>query len=74
MTPTEFRAALARLQLSQLGAARLLQVDGRTARRWAQHGVNGPTAVLLRLLLNGKVRLRDIEAIHDDEGDENANA
>lgn len=35
MTPTEFRAALARLNLSQAAAARVLGVDARTARRWA---------------------------------------
>lgn len=36
MTPTDFRAALARLGLTQAGAARLLGVDERTARRWAR--------------------------------------
>ena len=36
VTPTDFRAALARLGLTQAGAARLLGVDERTARRWAR--------------------------------------
>ena len=35
MTPTQFRAAIDQLGLSQLGAARLVGADGRTARRWA---------------------------------------
>ena len=35
MTAPEFRAALDRLGLTQTGAARLLGVDARTARRWA---------------------------------------
>jgi DNA-binding transcriptional regulator YiaG len=34
MTPTDLRARLARLGLSQTGAARLLGVDDRTMRRW----------------------------------------
>ena len=36
VTQAEFRAALARLGLTQAGAARLLGVDERTARRWAR--------------------------------------
>jgi DNA-binding transcriptional regulator YiaG len=35
MTPAEFRAIIARLGLSQTGAAKVLGVDARTARRWA---------------------------------------
>jgi DNA-binding transcriptional regulator YiaG len=35
MTPAEFRAALDRIGLTQAGAARLLGVDPRTARKWA---------------------------------------
>lgn len=35
MTPTEYRAAIARLGLSQVKAGRLLGVDGRTSQKWA---------------------------------------
>jgi len=35
MTPEQYRAALKRLQTSQLGAARLLGIAPRTSRRWA---------------------------------------
>jgi hypothetical protein len=35
MTPEQYRRALERLQLSQLGAARLFGVAPRTSRRWA---------------------------------------
>lgn len=65
MTANQFRAALARLELSQLGAARLFRVGERTARRWAESGVNGPPAVLIRLLVAGKIIPKDIEAAHD---------
>jgi len=36
MTPTEFRSTLARLGLTQSGAARLLGVGDRTVRGWAE--------------------------------------
>lgn len=66
MTANQFRAALARLELSQLGAARLCGVDGRTTRRWAlgERAIPPPAAILLRLLLAGKVTPKDIEAAH----------
>ena len=62
MTPTQFRAALERLRLSQLGAARLFGADGRTARRWAlgERSVPGPVAIILRLMLAGKITADDI--------------
>lgn len=65
MTANQFRALLGRLELSQLGAARLLKVGDRTARRWAESGVDGPPAILLRLLAAGKITPKDIEAIHE---------
>jgi DNA-binding transcriptional regulator YiaG len=51
MTPDEFRAALARLGLTQSGAARLLGVDARTVRKWAcdERGVPEPVRRLLWL-------------------------
>ena len=58
MTPVEYREALSRLGVTLHGAGRLLGVDPRTSRRWAEHpsmsssrAVPGPVAHLLRLLL-----------------------
>lgn len=64
MTPNQFRNALDRLGLSQLGAARLFDADGRTARRWAlgERSVPPGVAILLRLLMAGKITADDIEA------------
>jgi DNA-binding transcriptional regulator YiaG len=63
MTANQFRAALDRLELSQLGAARLFGADGRTARRWAlgERSIPPAVAILLRLLLAGKVNAEDID-------------
>ena len=65
MTANQFRTALDRLKLSQLGAARLLGVDGRTARRWAlgERAIPTVAAILLRLLVAGKITPRDIESV-----------
>lgn len=64
MTAKQFQAAIDRLGLSQLGAARLFSADGRTARRWAlgERSVPEPVAILLRLMLAGKITADDIEA------------
>jgi DNA-binding transcriptional regulator YiaG len=52
MTPEELRATLDRLGLTQLGAAKLLSVDGRTVRRWiaGDRDIPGPAIVLLGVL------------------------
>lgn len=60
MTANQFRAALTRLGLSQLDAAKLFEVGERTARRWAEVGTTGPVSILLRLLVTGKVSVEDI--------------
>lgn len=65
MTASQFRSALNRLELSQLGAARLFGADGRTARRWAlgERGVPPTVAILLKLMLAGKISADDIEEV-----------
>jgi DNA-binding transcriptional regulator YiaG len=64
MTANQFRAALGRLNLSQVGAARLLGANDRTVRRWAsgERSIPGDVAILLRLLTAGKISTKDIEA------------
>lgn len=63
MTANQFRAALARLDLSQVGAARLVGSDPRTARRWAlgEREIPECVAILLRLLIGGKITIADVE-------------
>ena len=63
MTATQFRAALDRLNLSQLGAARLFGTGERTPRRWAlgERSVPPAIAILLRLLIARKISAADID-------------
>lgn len=54
MTATEYRVALAALNLSQVRAAALLGVDPRTSRKWAlgQYPVPRMAALVLRLMMD----------------------
>ena len=62
MTAKQFQTAIDRLGLSQVGAAKLLGADPRTARRWAlgERSVPEPVAILLRLMLAGKITADDV--------------
>lgn len=51
MTADEYRDALRRLGLSQVGAAPVLGVSPRTAQTYAAEGPSGPAALAVRLLL-----------------------
>ena len=57
MTAEEFRAAIAALDLSQVGAAKLFGVNDRTARRWASGDQDIPIAVALALWLMLKYKV-----------------
>lgn len=63
MTAVQFRSALDRLALSQLGAARLFQSNDRTVRRWAigERSVPIGIAIVLRLMVSGKIAVKDVE-------------
>lgn len=65
MTAKQFQAAIDRLGLSQVGAAKLFGADPRTGRRWAlgERSVPGPVAILLRLMLAGKITAKDIRGV-----------
>lgn len=56
MNPDEYRAAIEKLGLSQVAAARLLGVDERTSRRWAngERDVPAPAARFLQYLIATK--------------------
>lgn len=62
MNQMQFRAALERLKLSQVAAARLFGGDERTFRRYALGEARIPVAlvILLRLLEQGTIDSADI--------------
>lgn len=68
MTANQYRAALDKLGLTQVGAARLFGVNDVTSRRWAKSGVTGTAVILLRLLLDGKITVEDVEALGKGRG------
>lgn len=53
MTPDQYRATIDKLGLSQVAAARLLGVDERTSRRWAngERDVPAPAVRFLQYLI-----------------------
>ena len=61
MTAKQFRAALRRLELTQMGTARLLGVNGATVRRWVANSPNNLAAILIQLMLDGRITPGDIE-------------
>lgn len=58
MQPAEFAAIIAALGWSQMEAARQLEVDSRTVRRWiaGEREIPGPVRVALRCI----ARLREL--------------
>jgi hypothetical protein len=61
VTANQYRAALDKLELTQVGAAQLFGVGDRTSRRWAEDGVDGTAAILLRLMVEGKISVADVQ-------------
>jgi predicted transcriptional regulator len=63
MTPKQFNAALERLVLTQVGAAKLLGLTDRTVRNYAAGDtpIPEPTAKLLRLLVAGTLTIKIVE-------------
>lgn len=52
MSPDEYRAVLLKLELTQRGTARFLDIGERTSREWAagDSKISSPTTMLLRLI------------------------
>ncbi len=63
MTPKEYRAFLARFQLSQKRGGQLLGAAERTSQSWALGGrrVQKATAMLVRAVMRGKITLADLD-------------
>jgi len=65
MTPNQYRAALRRLCLTQIGAAKLFGANERTSRYWAngERGIPPCVGIVLRLLVAGKITIADVDAV-----------
>jgi len=63
MTPTQYRAALNRLGLTQAGAAKLFGVSLQTAQGYALGDYPVPKLVndVLGLLMDGKISVHDLD-------------
>lgn len=63
MTANQYRAAIAKLEMSQRAAARLFHVDERTSRRWAlgETSVPDDIAEALQSMIVGDVTKQDVE-------------
>lgn len=66
MSPNEYREALTTLNLSQESAAAPLGIGKRTSQGYAlgETVIPGPTAILLRLLVAGKLSIEDVERVN----------
>lgn len=62
MAPAEFSSILSRLDLTQVGAAKLLGVEDRTVRRWIAGAIPVPELVarVMRAADVGKIKLSDL--------------
>lgn len=65
MTQKELKAALKALGLTQMGAARLFSVDGRTVRKWVAGDapIPGSVALCLNLMIHYGVTVSDAEKL-----------
>lgn len=64
MTPRQWKAALKRLDLSQVGASHLFNISRRQAQTWAAQGCkSGPATILMKLMLKGYVTKEQIEEV-----------
>ena len=59
MNAKQYRAALEKLEITQLAAGEMLQVGARTSRRWAlgEARIPAPVAMLLRLMVDRQYEL-----------------
>jgi hypothetical protein len=63
MTPNQYRTAIAKLGLSQRGAAAFLKIGERTSRRWAlgESPIPEGYAMLLRLMVRLNLAPVDVD-------------
>jgi hypothetical protein len=65
MTANQYRAAIAKLALTQEGAGLWLGLSARQGQRYAngEAEIPGPVAIILWLTLKGKITVDDVNAV-----------
>jgi hypothetical protein len=63
MKPNEVRRAFEKTELNMSALSQLLQTGRSSVYRWQEEGTDGCNAIVLRLLLTGKITPKDIEAV-----------
>jgi hypothetical protein len=68
MTPQEYDGILAKLEMTEADIHRLFSIIRQTASNWStgQKSIMRPYAMLLRLLVSGKIKASDIERVKDE--------
>jgi hypothetical protein len=61
VTAKQYRAAIERLGLSQEAVGELLGASGRSGQNWAAKGPPPAEAILLRLMLAGRITADDVK-------------
>lgn len=65
MKSSEVQKVFVLMGLGPTDMSKLLQTGRSTVYRWKDGGTDGCNAILLRLLIGGKISIQDIEAAHD---------
>lgn len=65
MKASEVQKVFALMGRGPSAMSQLLQTGRSTVYRWRDGGTDGCNAILLRLVLSGKISVKDIEAAHD---------
>ena len=65
MSPTQFRKALDKLEMTQTDIGKLLRLGDRTPRRWALEEARIPftAEALMKLMVSGKITPKDLETL-----------
>lgn len=68
LTKDEVRTLIERIGVTQVGLGRLLGLSDVTSRRWAINGATGLAAVLLHVIRQQKLTLRQLRRLGLHEG------
>lgn len=65
MKASEVQRVFALMGMGPSAMSKLLQTGRSTVYRWKDDGTDGCNAILLRLMIAGKISIADVEKAHD---------